>query len=116
MKKVIIIIVPFFLAISISNFSVASDLEERKLAWIEVGKDAVRARLKDADSAKFRNAYFNYATLEGSRIPVSCGEVNAKNSFGGYSGFARYVSAGENLTFLESDVADFGVVWARLCE
>lgn len=92
-----------------------NNLETRKLTWIEVGKDAVRARLKDADSAKFRNTFFNYAVLEGKKVPVSCGEVNSKNGFGAYNGFTRYVSAGEGLTFLESDVVDFGNVWSMLC-
>jgi len=41
-------------------------------------RDAVRESLKDPDSAMFRNQ------VDG------CGEVNAKNSFGGYVGYRRF--------------------------
>ncbi len=97
-----------------TDYSFAQTTQE--LTWIEVGKEAVREKLKDADSANFRNTFFNYASLQGKRIPVSCGEVNSKNSFGGYTGFERYVSAGEGLTYLESEVSDFSTVWSTLCQ
>ena len=100
------------------------NLKERTLAaetddwgkqqqWIRIGKDAIRTKLKDADSAKFKNVYFNRGK---DRVPVTCGLVNAKNSFGGYSGFEHFVSAGSvKLTYLESEVKDFRVIWNRLC-
>jgi len=92
------------------------DLETRKLVWIEQGKDAVKALLKDSDSAKFRSVFFNFAYLDNQRIPVTCGEVNAKNSFGGFAGFEKFVSAGKvELTYLESQMSDFHVVWNKLC-
>jgi hypothetical protein len=46
-------------------------------------KDAVRLTLSDPDSAKFRN--IRQVTLG------YCGEVNAKNRFGGYTGFMHFV-------------------------
>lgn len=55
---------------------------------IELGKKAVLNILKDPDSATFRNvrlkAYFDGA--------VVCGQVNAKNSYGGYAGFKSFVA------------------------
>lgn len=55
---------------------------------IELGKKAVLHVLKDPDSAKFRDvrlkAYFDGA--------VVCGQVNAKNSYGGYAGFKSFVA------------------------
>lgn len=81
--------------------------------WIRIGKDAVRAKLKDSGSAKFKDVYFFRGR---DRVPVTCGQVNAKNSFGGYSGFQHFVSAGSaDLTYLESEVKDFRAVWNRLC-
>lgn len=66
---------------------------------------AVRASLKDPDSAEFRN------------IRGICGEVNSKNGFGGMSGFKRYVGNseivaidGENI-----DSEQFQLVWDRFC-
>jgi hypothetical protein len=43
-------------------------------------EDAVRAVLKDPDSAKFGEFYYNEKTQKG------CLTVNAKNSMGGYTG------------------------------
>lgn len=46
---------------------------------IKAIENKVRYDLKDGDSAKFRN------------IIGGCGEVNAKNSYGAYTGFSRFV-------------------------
>lgn len=86
----------------------------REALWVERGKDAVRAKLKDPSSATFRGEYFRRGA---DNVPIACGHVNSKNSFGGYKGYQRFVSAGKpELTFLEEEVADFEVVWNRLCQ
>jgi hypothetical protein len=46
-------------------------------------KSAVKDRLKDPGSAEFRNIKFN----ESGAV---CGQFNAKNSFGGYTGFKQF--------------------------
>ncbi len=49
--------------------------------------------LKDPASAKFRGVFVGAWTDEydGKTIkPVLCGEVNARTSYGGYSGFQRF--------------------------
>ena len=56
----------------------------------------VKAKLKDPDSAQFRNLQYT--------PPFVCGEVNAKNSFGGYNGFERFITGTRDATFLESEV------------
>lgn len=59
-------------------------------------KDTVRAQLKDGDSAKFRNLYTNKifsGHFQGGKFindAVTCGEVNAKNGYGAYTGFKRF--------------------------
>lgn len=50
-------------------------------------QNIVRNNLKDGESAKFRNHH------------ELCGEVNAKNSFGAYSGFTKYVVTKERVYF-----------------
>lgn len=45
--------------------------------------------LKDQESAKFRNIKFAPAEAEDSWM--MCGEYNAKNSYGGYAGFSRFM-------------------------
>ena len=51
-------------------------------AKVDEVKEAVRDRLKDPNSAQFSNV----KVVEG----LVCGEVNAKNSFGGYAGRQRF--------------------------
>ena len=67
--------------------------------------------MKDGSSAEFRNVFFN-----NNGTPVSCGEVNSKNSFGAYSGYQRFISAGNVLTILEEEVSDgIQTVWNQYC-
>lgn len=109
MKKTIALISIFILN---SSALIAGD--SREIAWIEKGKEAVRLKLKDPNSAQFKNVYFHRGS---DGIPVSCGEVNSKNSFGGYTGFQKFVSAGKSeLTFLQSEVSDFGGTWKQFCK
>lgn len=85
----------------------------KEQVWVIKGKAAVRSMLKDSDSAEFRNVYFHRAA---KGVPVTCGEVNSKNSVGEYSGYQKFVSGGEaRLTFLEEEVDDFKRVWKDLC-
>lgn len=56
------------------------------------GEGSVRANLKDPDSADFRSEFVS--KLSNGAL-VLCGEVNAKNSFGGFTGFKRFI-AGAN--------------------
>ena len=44
--------------------------------------------LNDPDSAKFRR--FRYVRDEVNSVSVFCGEINAKNQFGGYVGFKKF--------------------------
>lgn len=48
-------------------------------------KNAVRAILKDPNSAKFSGWKFNIGA------GVACGRVNSKNSFGGYAGNSAFI-------------------------
>lgn len=76
-----------------------------------LGEKYVKAKLKDPDSAQFQNQFIGTKD-------AACGEVNAKNSFGGYIGFKRYISAGVDLTVLESDMApeEFDASWRKICK
>lgn len=84
----------------------------KQFAWNEKGKDAIRAKLKDPDSAQFRNVQFYSAVA-----PVTCGEVNAKNGFGGFSGYERFIAGGDVITVLESEMArgEMDKSWAQIC-
>jgi hypothetical protein len=52
---------------------------------IEKAKDAIRDKLKDPESAQFRNVQIGKEKWK----PVR-GEVNAKNSYGGYIGYDKF--------------------------
>lgn len=55
---------------------------------VMVARSTVKSMLKDQDSAKFTN---QFAVKTDKSAIVACGEVNAKNAFGGYAGAAVYV-------------------------
>jgi hypothetical protein len=49
-------------------------------------------------------------------VPVTCGEVNARNGFGGYSGYERFVAASDIISATESQVeGGLGPVWDKYC-
>jgi hypothetical protein len=77
MKKLLILIP---IAFSI----VACSKQEPNIAT--QAEQQVRSSLKDPASAQFRNTY-DFAYFGGRMV---CGEVNAKNGFGGYTGFLPY--------------------------
>ncbi|AQV15639.1 hypothetical protein [Acinetobacter pittii] len=81
--------------------------QERKLkeqAELKKVEDAVRYYLKDGDSAKFRNVIKN------------CGEVNAKNSWGAYAGFTRFiVQSDKDVVFEDPDNAYFDFMVKMTC-
>ena len=77
---------------------------------IVAAQRAVRASLKDPDSAQFKDVYANYT--EEFQV-VACGRVNSKNEFGGYTGSRRFVSGGKSVILEGLDnVAD---AWAGAC-
>lgn len=85
----------------------------REEAWIRKMEEGVRQRLKDPYSAKFRGS----SMYTGGPARVVCGEVNAKNSFGGYTGFEGFVAAGDVIV-LASDMknqAEFADLWRQAC-
>ncbi|MBN6539806.1 hypothetical protein [Acinetobacter pittii] len=81
--------------------------QERKIkeqAELKKVEDAVRYYLKDGDSAKFRNVIKN------------CGEVNAKNSWGAYAGFTRFiVQSDKDVVFEDPDNAYFDFMVKMTC-
>ncbi len=119
MKKIIMVTALLGITLTANVLAGSEDSYDRttdgkKIAWMDLGKQAVKKQLHDPSSAKFRNVYFNKGS---DGIPMTCGEVNSKNSFGGYGGYQKFVSAGKpELTFLEEQVTDFSTIWIRLCK
>ena len=73
----------------------------------------VKDKLVDPGSARFRNVE---VVPQPSGTKAVCGEVNAKNRAGGYSGYEHFISAGTaEFTWLESQVPDFATAWNQVC-
>lgn len=70
-------------------------------------KTAVSYDLKDPDSAKFRNV----RVIRG----VVCGEINAKNALGAYTGFKRFLST-VKASSIDDDHVTFQQLWGVVCE
>lgn len=81
---------------------------------VEYQKKKVSELLKNPSSAQFRNVSAA-STESGGR--VVCGEVSGKNSFGAYTGFQRFVSAGD-FSVIESEVTSdtMDSVWMKSCQ
>lgn len=82
---------------------------------IKATKEIVRATLKDPDSAQFRNVALFLNESGTGRV---CGEVNAKNSFGGYTGFEVFYYAADTVEVVTQRTATVDGVdaetWARI--
>lgn len=101
---------------SSSDGGSGSSSESERLAGFQVmAKQALEGTLKDPDSAKYRNVHaYRVNNKDGQSVYVFCGEVNAKNAFGGYPGYERFVSMG-TIAATEEGVSDFGQVWSQFC-
>ncbi len=62
------------------------ELKVREKLMVDA-KESIASSLKDPDSARFRNVFTSPKML------AVCGDVNAKNSMGGYVGFRRFIVA-----------------------
>lgn len=82
MKKLILI------ALSVALLAGCKPSDDQML---KVGKDALSQALKDPSSAQFRSMRFVPDKNQAGSVASGfvCGELNGKNSFGGYVGFKR---------------------------
>lgn len=79
MKSMLIGVMLFIVSLPIfANVRDANKIEEKFI------KSAVYEGLKDPDSANFKN-------IKIDKDGFFCGDVNSKNSFGGYTGFYKFI-------------------------
>ncbi|OEO24065.1 hypothetical protein AX279_19740 [Pseudomonas sp. J237] len=88
-----------------------SDKDVDDWTLFELARKNIKARLKDPESATFRDQFIGE-----SGIP--CGEVNAKNGFGGFTGYKRFLASGNGLAVVEGDMPppEFEKAWSELCK
>lgn len=86
----------------------SSDDDMRRIKMQRMAREGIMPKLHDPDAAKFRNQR------------GACGEVNAKNLFGAYTGYKRFMYGGPSMIFIENDpkLADgaFEDAWEQLCK
>ncbi|WP_315809468.1 hypothetical protein [Pseudomonas sp. C9-3] len=74
-----------------------------------IAKEAVLAKLKDPDSAKF-------GQIISKASGIVCGYVNAKNAFGGYTGDKAFMySPQKQIAVIQGEAKDFEGVWNKQC-
>lgn len=83
-----------------------SDARDRKF----VAEEGVRYYAKDPKSVQFREVVVTDSMV--------CGKYNAKNSFGAYAGFQRFVSDGKKTVTLEDDAGRdrMDALWQKHCQ
>jgi len=72
-----------------SKPSFGSDIDAKITAEIIIEKE-----LKDPDSAKYQDIHVYEMMRQGDQVKIYtvCGKINAKNGFGGYTGFHDFVA------------------------
>jgi hypothetical protein len=96
-----------------------ADEQEAKRKWAEVSRlyaqHQISAVLKDPDSAQFRNITIEDSPTYNPDYPgLACGQVNARNSFGGYTGYKYFIVAG-GLPMIEDGGNAFVRLWDKHC-
>ena len=87
----------------------AADAESSKAyAYVMAFEKVIKAGLKDPDSAKFKGSFY--------KEPYVCGYVNAKNSFGAFTGDKEFVANTLNGSAQVNDGSSaFASVWNDNC-
>ena len=84
MQSIVSIVFSVVLLVFAANTSIAASNQQ----MINEAKQAVKARMKDPESARFRNVRVELTPIKNVWIK---GECNGKNSFGGYVGFEKFI-------------------------
>lgn len=93
--------IAFLLLASVTAFTAHAQHAE----FVATAKAQLVRGLKDPASAQFRDLYVSRSSTDGLTL---CGEVNAKNSYGGYVGFNRFFSSGGGFVQIESASGPLG--------
>ena len=92
MKKILF----FATLLSITNLSFATTKES---VFLIESKTDIKNRMKDPESIQFRNLREIKNSLN---VQTLCGELNGKNSYGGYGGFRSFSYTKDQLVILDS--------------
>lgn len=104
------------LSVALIALSACGQSDETKdqmnsIAHVRVAKEKVQKSLIDPNSAEFRDVHV-YRNGKGK---IVCGFVNAKNRFGGFTGFEEFIVIGDAVALKSQGVNDFNTVWSDGC-
>ena len=104
------ITIALLLALAACGKTAEQKQREEAATLTSLGEKYVREKVLEPAQAQFRNQFIG-------KGGAPCGEVNAKDAFGAYIGFQRYISVARDLTLLAQDVspAEFEAQWQQLC-
>jgi hypothetical protein len=84
-------------------------------AWAQRAKATLMRNLKDPASARFRESFVSAQNVGGTMRPALCGQINSKNSHGGYGGFQRFVVTSSGAMLEEELEGGFSFLWDDAC-
>lgn len=96
------------LVLTVGGVSASPKQSSAKTHPINVARERVTTTLKDPDSAKFRGEFVG-------KDGAVCGFVNAKNSYGGYGGFERYIVTSDRVLMDGDKAWAMDSRWDELC-
>lgn len=74
---------------------------------VSLGENKLKDSLKDPSSAEIKNS-------RSGKSGVTCGEVNAKNSFGAFTGYKNFIQIGST-TLIDDGSSEFTKEWNEMC-
>lgn len=102
-----------FFVIVIFTVSIGSLLPSSDRSTHEF-RGIVKANLKDSESALFSDDRI-VESKDRKGIYYLCGLVNAKNSYGAYTGFKRFFAGHPNAVMIDDGTTMFDDVWQDMC-
>lgn len=100
---------------TMDTFNVAQDEFDSYIgSRVYVVETMVKKQMKDPDSTKFRN--WSYVKASADLPATVCGEVTAKNSFDGYTGYRKFLVKTDTTEFgIERSTKGFDELYNKLC-
>ena len=103
-----------FTTIALAQNSITSVERTQGMAMIKAAGTRLADKLKDPDSARFRQVVIRKVSRKDGTVVIDvCGQVNAKNGYGGFSGWTAFESEG-NSVLMDGELATISI--AEICE
>lgn len=92
----------------ITSGAVSAGAARDQAAFVKAAKAAVEAQLRDPGSVQYRNLQ----VAQHADGPMLCGELNAKNGYGGYTGYRQFISSTGSMVYLGDQIE---ALWPEYC-